>query len=174
MDKILLHLTNSTSKQDLHRKQMELVARSVPATLVGMQLMTYYFFFYCEARTFTLECLTNFLICIFFDIMILWSHSEARKDPGFTENLSDLLTEKCKKCNAPKTPQVHHCKSCDKCVFLMDHHCIWTNNCVAYHTFKPFVLFNLYVALLSAFGVFTIFRNVIKRYPGNSVLEKLT
>jgi len=38
----------------------------------------------------------------------------------------------------------------------MDHHCMWTNQCVGYHTLKHFFLFTLYLSLLCLFGVVTI------------------
>ena len=38
---------------------------------------------------------------------------------------------------------------------MMDHHCIWTNNCLGYNTLKPFLLFNFYVCVLCVFGVST-------------------
>jgi len=38
----------------------------------------------------------------------------------------------------------------------MDHHCWWTNNCVGYGTFKPFVLFAIYISLLLIFGAVTM------------------
>ena len=66
----------------------------------------------------------------------------------------------CKKCGAGKTELVHHCSSCDKCVFLMDHHCWWTNNCVGYNSFKSFYLFSIYVMLLTIFGITTIIKNI--------------
>lgn len=38
----------------------------------------------------------------------------------------------------------------------MDHHCMWTNQCVGYNTMKHFLLFTLYVSLICLFGVCTI------------------
>ena len=35
----------------------------------------------------------------------------------------------------------------------MDHHCVRTGNCVGYLTFKPFMLFNLYVAILMIYQI---------------------
>ena len=71
--------------------------------------------------------------------------------------------ERCKKCRAIKTPQVHHCRICDRCVFLMDHHCWWTNNCVAYGTIRPFFLFCTYLILLTCVGVPTIIYNFLTK-----------
>lgn len=55
----------------------------------------------------------------------------------------------CKKCRAVKTLKVHHCSLCNKCVDELDHHCPWVGNCVAKNNIKYFVLFNMYVTLLS-------------------------
>ena len=42
----------------------------------------------------------------------------------------------------------------------MDHHCWWTNNCVAYNTIRPFFLFCIYLILLTCVGVPTIIFNL--------------
>ena len=69
-----------------------------------------------------------------------------KKPPG----MAKLLSETCKKCKDQwKPPRAHHCSRCNKCVFRMDHHCVWIHNCVASHNQKYFVLFLLYVLLLS-------------------------
>lgn len=59
------------------------MAASVAPLLLGVQLITYLKFFYSRRATVTIECLVNFLVCLVLDFMILWSHSMARKDPGF-------------------------------------------------------------------------------------------
>jgi len=87
--------------------------------------------------------------------MFKWAHTMARRDPGYVphESLEKQVAEElgvggCKKCDTIlKTPLVHHCKKCDKCVFLMDHHCMWTNQCVGYGTMKHFYLFVFYLGL---------------------------
>ena len=80
------------------------------------------------------------------------------KDP---ENLNLLF---CKKCNVPKVDHVHHCSVCNKCVYKMDHHCPWINNCVALNTLKPFMLFNLYLSCLCAYGGLIVIINIYEQY----------
>jgi hypothetical protein len=97
-------------------------------------------------------------VLVICDIMVVWSHRVARRDPGFLQVPSEPNTDdtdSCKKCGALKTELVHHCSLCDRCTFLMDHHCWWTNNCVGYYSFKPFMLFAFYIALLCGFGAVT-------------------
>lgn len=50
----------------------------------------------------------------------------------------------CEKCCAIKPDRCHHCSVCGTCVLKMDHHCPWVNNCVAFSTYKFFVLFLFY------------------------------
>jgi palmitoyltransferase len=38
----------------------------------------------------------------------------------------------------------------------MDHHCFWTNQCVGYYTYKPFVLFLLYIECLLAYALIVL------------------
>ncbi|KAJ2720067.1 palmitoyltransferase for Vac8p [Coemansia sp. Benny D115] len=56
----------------------------------------------------------------------------------------------CLKCQVPKPDRAHHCSTCGVCVLKMDHHCPWLNNCVGFHTHKPFLLFLLYTTLYCA------------------------
>ncbi|CAK8689564.1 palmitoyltransferase ZDHHC21-like [Clavelina lepadiformis] len=56
-------------------------------------------------------------------------------DPGRVLKLSDekidwTFWEKCPKCVKPRPPRSHHCQKCGHCVLKMDHHCMWTNNCI--------------------------------------------
>ncbi|KAK8762988.1 hypothetical protein V5799_034403 [Amblyomma americanum] len=61
----------------------------------------------------------------------------------------------CEVCRRIKPDRTHHCSQCRRCVPKMDHHCPWFNNCVCFSTYKPFLLTNLYLILLSVYTLFT-------------------
>lgn len=52
---------------------------------------------------------------------------------------------------------------CDKCVFMMDHHCCFSDRCVGYYSMKSFLLFTAGVSLLTVVGVSTIWANMTIR-----------
>ena len=158
--RFVLSLLGLKTERDKKRCMFTLISGSMLPLVILMQSLVYWRWYYRYERTLSFDCLFRFAFCMVIDIMILWSHRQAKRDPGFVAQLQIPLNsnqeQSCKKCNALKTQLVHHCSTCDKCVFLMDHHCWWTNNCIGYNTFKPFFLFSLYVGLLSVFGVITI------------------
>lgn len=60
---------------------------------------------------------------------------------------------KCPKCCSIKPERAHHCSICKRCIRKMDHHCPWVNNCVGERNQRFFVLFTMYVALISAYAL---------------------
>ena len=57
---------------------------------------------------------------------------------------------KCTKCSCVRPERAHHCSVCQRCIKRMDHHCPWVNNCIGENNQKCFVLFTLYISLLSS------------------------
>ncbi|XP_072013790.1 palmitoyltransferase ZDHHC3-like isoform X2 [Amphiura filiformis] len=77
---------------------------------------------------------------------------------------------RCPKCISIKPERAHHCSVCRRCIRKMDHHCPWVNNCVGESNQKYFVLFTMYICLMSlhALGlVVNHFIHCVKSQWGN-------
>lgn len=48
--------------------------------------------------------------------------------------------DRCNRCRTSRPERAHHCKRCMQCVLRMDHHCMWTGNCIGWRNHKPFIL----------------------------------
>jgi len=68
---------------------------------------------------------------------------------------------KCQKCCSIKPERAHHCSVCQRCIRKMDHHCPWVNNCVGENNQKFFVLFTIYIALISVHALFLAINHFI-------------
>ncbi|CCW70357.1 unnamed protein product [Phytomonas sp. Hart1] len=67
--------------------------------------------------------------------------------------LLDAPRRRCKTCCRLKAPREHHCSLCNECVAKMDHHCMFLNNCVDVENQRYFVLFVLWLQVMSFFVV---------------------
>lgn len=120
-------------------------------------------------ETYTKHTIANLIVFEAFSILAFVSHLKTMlTDPGAVPkgNATDEYIErlqaiddnrviyKCHKCCSIKPKRAHHCSVCERCIRRMDHHCPWVNNCVGEANQKFFVLFTMYIALLSAHALY--------------------
>ncbi|KAI3385937.1 hypothetical protein SNEBB_008793 [Seison nebaliae] len=72
------------------------------------------------------------------------------------EKFENIILWKCAPCNSIKVGRAHHCSTCHRCIRKMDHHCPWINNCVGETNQKYFILFTLYIFIISFYALFLL------------------
>lgn len=94
-------------------------------------------------------------------VMALWSYYQTITTSNFlpkvkgTPKLLDIrpylennyLSRTCEPCKYIKPPRVSHCSTCGGCIMKLDHHCMWTQNCIGYRNQRPFFLFTVYMTI---------------------------
>ncbi|KAL3250892.1 hypothetical protein MRX96_055308 [Rhipicephalus microplus] len=75
---------------------------------------------------------------------------------GILTRAADGSVRYCEQCGLIKPDRCHHCSCCRRCILKMDHHCPWLNNCVAFGTYKFFLLTLFYVVLLASYTFVTV------------------
>ncbi|KAK3610035.1 hypothetical protein CHS0354_032392 [Potamilus streckersoni] len=119
--------------------------------------------------------MSNAILFNFFAFLAVASHLRAMfSDPGAVpkgnatrENIMKMglkegqVVYKCPKCISIKPERAHHCSVCQRCIRKMDHHCPWVNNCVGENNQKYFVLFTMYICLISIHAIYMAVQHFI-------------
>eukprot|EP00756_Hemistasia_phaeocysticola_P046189 Hpha_TRINITY_DN19959_c0_g1::TRINITY_DN19959_c0_g1_i1::g.93487::m.93487/K20029/ZDHHC3_7_25; palmitoyltransferase ZDHHC3/7/25 len=96
--------------------------------------------------------------------MALFSHFRAMTvEPGVVHPCAEPVVMEgqdskryCRQCSAFKPPRAHHDSVTGRCVVKMDHYCPWVNNTVGIRNHKMFILFIVYVFLISMMALFIV------------------
>lgn len=76
----------------LRRSATRVIASSVHIISLGMELATYYRYYYWRGKTLTWECLIMFILCLSLDVLIWRAHwSMARDDPGYLNDAPSIV-----------------------------------------------------------------------------------
>ena len=151
--------------------------------------VTRFYLIFPELR-YTIEC---FVICMFFvftDIMCFGGMLKAKyADPGYlipgdkkdtdqdeveletlsTGQASNQISN-CKRCGYKRTHiRQSHCGRCNRCVDYMDHHCVFTDNCVGRKNMPYFFQFIIWSEVCLAIGEMLL---LWKLYTANLEFER--
>ncbi|KAJ2303214.1 palmitoyltransferase swf1, partial [Coemansia sp. RSA 2705] len=62
----------------------------------------------------------------------------------------------CRTCQRRKPARSKHCSACGHCVQMMDHHCIWLNNCVGLGNARWFLAFLATFSIVCVYGAWLL------------------
>ena len=132
--------------------------------------MTRYYYIWPHLR-FSIESLVLTAYYGFSTIMIIKGIYMAKdSDPGYLIpkkhdlNISEKESSPCLKCGFRRThSRINHCSRCNRCVEYMDHHCVFTDNCVSRKNLRYFFHFIgwAFQALFLGFVIMNI--NIVTR-----------
>lgn len=75
-----------------------------------------------------------------------------------------LFVKYCETCHIWRSARSGHCSRCDRCIDMLDHHCVWLNNCVGRRNYRFFLGFIWSVALLCYLICSTSWYHLIEAY----------
>ena len=67
---------------------------------------------------------------------------------------------KCRSCRTNRPERSHHCRQCNFCVLLMDHHCVWINNCVGFYNYGYYIRSCIYCWMGALYGTWTLWPEI--------------
>lgn len=129
--------------------------------LVPYQLFNYSF----------IAFLLNFIFAHWIQLNILFNYAMSiLVHPGKSKGVGNST---CRQCRTHRPERSHHCRQCEMCVLMMDHHCLWINNCVGYYNFGYFVRAIAYVLIGAVYGVMTLSPEAYAYCDGKSVIFRM-
>ncbi|CAD8052352.1 unnamed protein product [Paramecium sonneborni] len=145
------------------KKQFPLIL----AFLILLIYLTFVYFVFVQISKKTLIEWVIFYMGTFSVYMIFWSLYKASTiEPGFipkntmVEHDETQPQNYCLSCRIRRPERSHHCSKCQRCILNMDHHCIWTSNCIGLYNRKYFILIlfwgSLGMFLASIFGLINL------------------
>ena len=106
--------------------------------LVEVLGMTRYYYIWPDLRYSTESLVFTAYYCFSTVMIIKGIYMSKDSDPGYLipnqhdKHISEEESSLCLKCGFKRSHErINHCSRCNRCVEYMDHHCVFTDNCVA-------------------------------------------